>query len=112
MKNFILDFFVLLAGRYCMSIRYDIKYFLFTLFKAEAMRKSLILKIVLILFLDTCENKNTKNTKYLIQTDKQKHFIVETEGESDHQRRGRPQMQNKAEILPESKHLKQLWPKV
>ena len=93
MKNFILDFFVLLAGRYCMSIRYDIKYFLFTLFKAGAMRESLVLTIVLILFLDSSENMKTNNKKYFIKTHKQTHYIVETKG---HQKRGRPQLQNKA----------------
>lgn len=106
MKNFILDFFVLLAGRYCMSIRYDIKYFLFTLFKAGAMRESLVLTIVLILFLDSSENMKTNNKKYFIKTHKQTHYIVETKG---HQKRGRPQLQNKANILPEGKISKQLY---
>ena len=73
------------------------------------MRESLILTIVLILFLDSSENMKTKNKKHFIKTDKQNHFIVETKG---HQKRGRPQLQNKAEILPEVKHLKQLYPKV
>ena len=70
------------------------------------MRESLLLTIVLILFLDICENKKPKNTKHLIKTDKHKHFIVETKGESSYQKRARPQLQNKAEMLPEGKHLK------
>ena len=74
------------------------------------MRESLILTIVLILFLDTCENKKTMNMNkiHLIKTDKQNHYIIKTKGESDHQKRGRPQLQNKAKILPEGKHLRQL----
>ena len=72
------------------------------------MRESLVLTIVLILFLDICENKKTMNSKHLIKTDKHKHFIIETKEESGYQKRARPKLQNKAEILPEGKHLRQL----